>query len=288
MKFLTKLANSIRESSSVLCIGLDPNSARLPAQVRTFSEDPVEQVVYFCHQVIQVTEKYCAAFKPNVAFFEALGPHGLDAFNRVVSAIPKRHIIIADAKRGDISTTAEHYKLAFFDQFKVDAITLNPLMGMETLEAFNGDSSKAVYALALTSNAGAQDFLLARSGNFESLSAHIAHQLANTQKYSETHLGMVIGATQSQVAQQVLALHPKAALLIPGFGAQGGDIESLATLLATHSGLPLINSSRGILFDVNDNKDNDSAHGSWQDRVLDRTLTANQRLLPIFEQVELN
>ena len=99
---------------------------------------------------------------------------------------------------------------------------------------------------------------------------------------------MVIGATQSQVAQQVLALHPKAALLIPGFGAQGGDIESLATLLATHSGLPLINSSRGILFDVNDNKDNDSAHGSWQDRVLDRTLTANQRLLPIFEQVELN
>ena len=72
------------------------------------------------------------------------------------------------------------------------------------------------------------------------------------------------------------------------FGAQGGDIESLATLLATHSGLPLINSSRGILFDVNNNKDNDSAHGSWQDRVLDRTLTANQRLLPIFEQVELN
>ena len=111
MKFLTKLANSIRESSSVLCIGLDPNSARLPAQVRTFSEDPVEQVVYFCHQVIQATEKYCAAFKPNVAFFEALGPHGLDAFNRVVSAIPKRHIIIADAKRGDISTTAEHLSL---------------------------------------------------------------------------------------------------------------------------------------------------------------------------------
>ena len=99
---------------------------------------------------------------------------------------------------------------------------------------------------------------------------------------------MVIGATQSQVAQQVLTLHPKAALLIPGFGAQGGDIEALATLLTTHSGLPLINSSRGILFDVNDNTDNDPTHGSWQDRVLERTVTANQRLLSIFEQVELN
>lgn len=288
MKFLTKLADSIRESSSVLCIGLDPNLARLPEQIHTISEDPVERIVYFCHQVVKVTHKHCAAFKTNLAFFEALGPKGLDAFHRVVAAIPSRHIIIADAKRGDISTTAEHYKKAFFDKFKVDAITLNPLMGMETLEAFKGDSSKAVYTLALTSNAGAQDFLLVRSGNFETLSAHIADKLAKIQKYFETHLGMVMGATHSQVSQQILAHHPKAALLIPGFGAQGGDIKALTALLATHPGLPLINSSRAILFDINDVSDNRTASGTWQDRILERTLLANQQLRPIFEQVDLN
>ena len=161
-------------------------------------------------------------------------------------------------------------------------------MGMETLEAFKGDSSKAVYTLALTSNAGAQDFLLESSGNFETLSAHIADKLAKIQKYSETHFGMVIGATQSQVSQQILAYHPKAALLIPGFGAQGGDIKALTALLATHPGLPLINSSRAILFDINDVSDNKTASGTWQDRILERTLLANEQLRPIFEQVNLN
>jgi len=286
MNFLTKLAQSIRQSSSVLCIGLDPNLARLPEQLHDLSDDPVEQVVHFCHKVIELTQNFCAAYKPNLAFFEALGPQGLEAFHRVVTKIPSRHIIIADAKRGDISTTADHYKQAFFDRFKVDAITLNPLMGMETIESFDGDSSKAVYALALTSNAGAQDFLLEKSGNFKSLSAHIAYKLAQSQKHSETHLGMVIGATQSQIAKQVLAHYPEASLLIPGFGAQGGDIEALAALLASHPGLPLINSSRGILFDVNENTNNNPSHGSWQDRVLERTHAANQLLNPIFEQLK--
>lgn len=283
MKFETKLRHAIAKAESPLCIGLDPQLSRLPNVIKEQYNTPAEQVFEFCRQVIMTTRHRAAAYKPNLAFFEALGPEGLEVFSELLAHIPNHIVVIADAKRGDISTTAEHYKKAFFEQLEVDAITLNPLMGLETLEAFGDDASKAVYALALTSNPGAHDFLLKPVEGFKSLAAYIAFRLEKESSKMATHLGMVIGATQSHIAQDVLHNHPHASLLIPGFGAQGGHIQDLALLLKSHKGLPLINSSRGILYDAVEASN--SEQSSWLDRVLLRTEAACNALHPIYQQI---
>ncbi len=283
MKFETKLQQAVIKAESPLCIGLDPQLSRLPEAIKQEYSTPTEQVFEFCKQIISATHNKTAAYKPNLAFFEALGPEGLDVFSELLTYIPNEVVVIADAKRGDISTTAEHYKKAFFEQMEVDAITLNPLMGLETLEAFGQDESKAIYALALTSNPGAHDFLLKPMDGFKSLAAYIAFRLEEASRNMATHIGMVIGATQSQIAQDVLQYHPQASLLIPGFGAQGGHIDDLTRLLKAHKGVPIINSSRGILYDSVDDPDADSS--AWLDRVLLRSDEARKKLAPIYEQM---
>lgn len=255
MTFLQKLEKSVSQTGSTLCVGLDPNLDLLPQPIKDQFETPEEQVVYFCKLVIDYTAEYCAAFKPNLAFFEALGPKGLSVFEEVIGHIPDDKIIIADAKRGDISSTAEHYKIAFWNKFNVDAITLNPLMGFETLEAFSKDESKGIYVLTLTSNPGAADFLKKPFSGFDMMSQFIAEQLSKRSSSSGSHLGMVIGATQAEEAQSVLSNHPKGALLIPGIGAQGGSVSELAKALTDHKGIPLINSSRGIIYAGKDEGD---------------------------------
>ena len=159
MAFIQKLSRSVAESNSTLCVGLDPNLDLLPSTIKKEFESPEEQVLEFCKQVVDATQDFCAAYKPNIAFFEALGARGLDVFEKVLAHIPSSKIVIVDAKRGDISSTAEHYEKAFFQKFDVDAITLNPLMGFDTLKAFSSHESKAIYVLTLTSNPGAADFL---------------------------------------------------------------------------------------------------------------------------------
>jgi len=283
MKFETKLQQAVTRAESPLCIGLDPQLSRLPEAIKHEYSTPTEQVFEFCKQIISATHSKTAAYKPNLAFFEALGPEGLDVFSELLTHIPNEVVVIADAKRGDISTTAEHYKKAFFEQMEVDAITLNPLMGLETLEAFGQDESKAIYALALTSNPGAHDFLLKPMDGFKSLAAYIAFRLEEASRNMATHIGMVIGATQSQIAQDVLQYHPQASLLIPGFGAQGGHIDDLTSLLKAHKGVPIINSSRGILYDSVDDPDADSS--AWLDRVQLRSDEARKKLAPIYEQM---
>ena len=191
MTFTEKLSGSVKNAKSTLCVGLDPNLDLLPKPVKAQFEHPEEQVAYFCKLVIDYTAEHAAAFKPNLAFFEALGRNGLAVFEEVVDHIPEDKIIIADAKRGDISSTAEHYKKTYFDYFDVDAITINPLMGFETLEAFGKDEEKGMYVLALTSNSGASDFLKQPFKNFDSMSEYIADQLSKKSRFFDTHLGMV-------------------------------------------------------------------------------------------------
>ncbi|RNC79312.1 MAG: orotidine-5'-phosphate decarboxylase [Balneola sp.] len=248
MTYLEKLKTAVKSSNSTLCVGLDPNLDRLPRAVLEKFSSPEEQVSFFCKMVIDYTAEHAAAFKPNLAFFESLGANGLAVFQDVVNHIPKDRIVIADAKRGDISTTAEHYKKAFYEQFNIDAITLNPLMGFETLNAFANNEEKAIYILTLTSNPGANDFLKKPFEGFNTMAEYIAHEVFELSVTVESHLGMVVGATQAEEAEPVIKQHGTASLLIPGIGAQGGSIEDLARVLETHEGIPLINSSRGVIY----------------------------------------
>jgi len=277
MTFLKKLEASISKTGSTLCVGLDPNLSLLPQPVKQQFETPEEQVAYFCKLVIDYTSEYCAAYKPNLGFFEALGANGLTVFKEVLSHIPDDKIIIADAKRGDISSTAEHYKIAFWDVFEVDAVTLNPLMGFETLEAFSKDESKGIYVLTLTSNPGASDFFKKPFSGFDMMSQFIANELSKRSGTSETHLGMVIGATQAGEAESVLRYHQKGTLLIPGIGAQGGSIAELAQSLNKHAGFPLINSSRGIIYAGKD-------ESNWPEHVANAAKEMKQNLSQITSQ----
>lgn len=271
MTFVQKLQTAVSDSNSTLCVGLDPNLSKLPVSVKNLFNSPEEQVIHFCKMVIDTTKNNCAAYKPNLAFFEALGSSGLSVFHEVLAHIPENRIIIADAKRGDISTTAEHYKKTFYNQFNVDAVTLNPLMGFETLDAFTEDETKGIYTLALTSNPGADDFLKKPFEGFEMMAQYISSELEKRSGSSDAHLGMVIGATQADLSKSVTDLHKKASLLIPGIGAQGGSIEELTTSLNEHEGIPLINSSRGIIYAGSD-------HENWTEHVAHKAQEMKEKL----------
>ncbi|MFN1836225.1 orotidine-5'-phosphate decarboxylase [Balneola sp. MJW-20] len=276
MNYSDKLLKAVREAGSVLCVGLDPNLDRIPQPVKDRFEDPAEQVTFFCKMVVDYTAEHCAAFKPNLAFFEALGPKGLQVFEEVINHIPKDKIVIADAKRGDISSTAEHYYKAYFETFNVDALTLNPLMGFETLDAFKDHPEKALYVLALTSNPGAADFLKKSFEGYDMMGQYIAAGLAEWSSEEQTHLGMVIGATQTDIAESVLKHHKNGALLIPGIGAQGGSVDDTRKALTNHEGIALINSSRGIIYAGGD-------HENWADLVAGKARETQKLLSSITE-----
>lgn len=274
MTFTEKLTRSIQSSNSVLSVGLDPDPEKIPLPLRQQISDPHDLVFEFCRRVVESTKSEAAAYKPNLAFFEALGSGGWKVLEALLDVIPHGKIVIADAKRGDIGTTAEKYKIAFFDQLQVDAITLNPLMGLETLDPFLGDRSKAVYVLTITSNPGAADFLQASVNGLLSLGEYISELLKKKQELTATPLGMVIGATQAETSQRVLQANPEAPLLIPGIGAQGGDPNRLKDILADHAGLPLVNSSRAIIYAGGDNE-------NWEELVARKASETRQLLDPI-------
>lgn len=248
MTFTEKLRRAVISSQSLLCVGLDPDPERIPAPLRDNFESVPEQVFEFCRRIIEATKTSACAFKPNLAFFEALGAEGWNVFEEIIDLIPSNRLVIADAKRGDIGNTARKYKEAFFDRLAVDAITLNPLMGMDTLDPFLNDQERAVFVLCMTSNRGAADFLQRRFLDRDSLGEHIAIELSKRQNDAQTHLGMVVGATQIDAIKTVLEAHPTGHLLIPGIGAQGGSLSELAVLLEPHQGIPIINSSRSIIY----------------------------------------
>jgi orotidine-5'-phosphate decarboxylase len=260
MDYISKLSKSIHNSESVLCVGLDPNPDLLPGEIVSRYPDTEEQVFHFCKQVIDVTQEHCCAYKPNLAFFESIGENGLSVFKEVLDCIPREKIVIADAKRGDIGSTAEQYKRSFFDHFDTDAITLNPLMGFDTLDPFINDHSKAIYSLVLTSNPGANDLLLRRFEGRLTLAEYIADQLRRKMEKSHAHIGMVVGATFPSELKNVLEAYPQACLLIPGVGSQGGKTDDLTDLLAVHEGIPVISSSRSIIFAGGNRK-------NWKDDV---------------------
>ncbi len=277
MRYTEKLNTAIRQHKSTLCVGLDPVYSRLPQSIRDKGDNTADAVVHFCKEVIDITSDHCAAYKPNLAFFEALGTSAFKVLKEVCDYIPSDKIVIADAKRGDISSTAQRYRKTFFDWLNADAITLNPLMGFDTLEPFNGYPGKALYILTLTSNPGADDFFLQPLSSHSNVSEYIAESLNNLADDHETHLGMVVGATKSSMIQQIVSHYPGGALLIPGLGKQGGRVSDLLDILKNQSALPLINASRSIIYA-------DAVEGSWQEGVRRAAESYQKELKPLTEQ----
>ncbi|NBB77235.1 MAG: orotidine-5'-phosphate decarboxylase [Bacteroidetes bacterium] len=277
MTFSEKLIDAVRSSNSTLCVGLDPVPDKIPTAVQKKSDDLEEQVYLYCKGVIESTKNHACAYKPNTAFFEALGESGWRALFRVRDEIPETKILITDAKRGDIGHTAERYCTAFFEQLNADALTVNPLMGVDTLDAYMNFPSKAIFVLTMTSNRGAADFLNRRFEGRLSLGEYIAEELQKKQKMGSTHLGMVVGATQPQSIIPVLKASPASHLLIPGVGAQGGSTELLLKALEGHQGIPLVSSSRTIIYAGRDQK-------NWQDSVEKMAKEIKQQLQKITDR----
>ncbi len=277
MTFNEKLLSAVKKNHSTLCVGLDPNLDLMPEPISSGTQSNSEKVEQFLKTVIDVTADYCAAYKPNLGFFEALGADGWDTFEAILDYIPEDKMIIADAKRGDISSTAEHYAKAFFEQFDVDAITLNPLMGFETLEPFLDDASKGVYVLTLTSNPGAKDILMQKLEGGQTISSYIASKLCAQQETSSAAIGMVVGATKTDKLTPVITEFSESPLLIPGVGKQGGSISVLNEVLEHHQGIPLINSSRSIIYAGEDAP-------NWDQAVQESAKKTTEILAPITER----
>lgn len=277
MTFTQKLKKAVSSSNSVLCVGLDPNPELIPRHLRKQFSDPHELILNFCSKVIESTKESACAFKPNTAFFEALGSQGWKTLEQVINQIPEDKIIITDAKRGDIGNTALQYKKAFFDQLNTDALTVNAMMGMDTLDPFLNEEEKALFVLAMTSNRGSADFLQRRFEGRMSLGEYIAEELEKKQDKSQTHLGMVVGATQIESIGSVIKANSKAHLLIPGIGKQGGSISALQKVLEGHSGIPIINSSRSIIYAGSNQKD-------WENAVTIKSSEMKESLKKLTER----
>jgi orotidine-5'-phosphate decarboxylase len=238
MTYAEILQKRIQETGSALCVGIDP---------RLDLHDSIADLADFCERVIGETAEYAAAFKPNIAYFEALGVPGYELVESLIAKMKVTRVpVILDAKRGDIGTTQEHYAKAYFDLWDVDAVTLSPYMGYDSVEPFLQHPGKGVYLLGVTSNPGAADLELhelASGRRVFELVGDLAARAPETPA-GEGSIGLVLGLTN--VSDDVLARMPDVPLLIPGLGAQGGDLETLRG--AKRKAPSVINVSRGILY----------------------------------------
>ena len=248
--FFSFLERRVDDSSSLLCIGLDPHASDLPNPNAASALD-------FCLNLIKQTAPYAAAFKPNAAFFEFFGPEGWTALRQVIEAVQAESDrlgsmipVILDAKRGDIASTAEAYAKSTFEQLGAHAITLNAYLGRDSIEPFLGFPEKGVFLLCKTSNPGAgdfQDLMVTPAGTRQAMTLHERVAFLAQQWNIKNNIGLVVGATQPEALNRVRDAAPDLWFLSPGVGAQGGDLK-----MALESGLRadgkgmLINVSRSI------------------------------------------
>ncbi len=237
------LTDLIRLRKSFLCVGLDPDLSLLPTHLRN-EPDPI---LAFNLAVIEATAPYAVAYKPNLAFYEALGPSGWDTLRKTINAIPKGILTIADAKRGDIGNTATRYATAFFDTLGFDAITVAPYMGEDSVKPFLAFPGKWVFLLALTSNPGSKDFQYHGPAG-QPLYQEVLKKGVAWAQGMPGELGFVVGATRAESLEEVRQIVPNATLLVPGVGAQGGDLHAVCRHGMNSTGGLLVNSSRGILY----------------------------------------
>ena len=242
-----ELTRQIFERSTYLCVGLDTDVQKIPAHLRR-EKDPV---FAFNRQVIDATYAYTVAYKPNIAFYEAMGASGWDSLARTVEYIPDEIFTIADAKRGDIGNTSGLYAKAFFETMDFDAITVAPYMGADSVTPFLKYPGKWVILLVHTSNPGSEDFQNLTVG--DKLLYEQVMEKAKAWCGAEQMM-FVVGATQAEKFAAIRRLADDYFFLVPGVGAQGGSLDKVSQLGLTHQGGLLVNSSRSIIY-ASDGKD---------------------------------
>lgn len=236
------LVEQINKKGTYLCVGLDTDLSRVPKHLLS-AEDPVFE---FNKQIIDATKDHCVAYKPNIAFYEALGAKGWESLEKTLDYIPNDIFTIADAKRGDIGNTSSLYAKAFFETLNFDAVTVAPYMGIDSVAPFLEFENKWVILLALTSNKGSQDFQMTTQENGQPLYEKVMRTAMTWG--TPDNLMFVVGATHPERMEDIRRIAPDHFLLVPGVGAQGGDLGKLSEYgLNKDAGL-LVNSSRGIIY----------------------------------------
>ncbi|MDG1024224.1 MAG: orotidine-5'-phosphate decarboxylase [Flavobacteriaceae bacterium] len=239
-----KLVDQIKKKQSFLCVGLDIDLNKIPEHLKG-NEDPIFS---FAKSIIDATHQYAVAYKPNLAFFESYGVQGWEAFQKVMEYLNSNfpdHFTIADAKRGDIGNTASRYAKAFFETYNADSVTVAPYMGKDAVEPFLKFEGKHAILLALTSNPGASDFQFTKENNEVLFQKVLRTSLTWT---NADRLMYVVGATKAEALTSIRKIVPDSFLLVPGVGAQGGNLAEVSRAgMNSQCGL-LVNSSRGILY----------------------------------------
>jgi orotidine-5'-phosphate decarboxylase len=243
-RFLTRkeLTTLIKQKKTFLCVGLDTDINKLPTH---FPKTP-EAVVDFNESIIEETHDVCVAYKLNVAFYEAMGRQGWECLKRTIELLPENSFVIADAKRGDIGNTANMYANAFFKDLDVNAVTLSPYMGKDSITPFLEHKGKWSILLGLTSNEGASDFQLQKMHDGKALYEHVIATSATWGSADDTMY--VVGATKAAALKDIRKIIPEHFLLVPGVGAQSGDMAEVINNGANDDGGLLINASRSILY----------------------------------------
>mgnify|MGYP001096394987 CR=1 FL=1 len=237
MNFTDKLLNISRKNQSLLCIGLDPNPDLMPKV----------GILEFNTAIIDATSDLVCAYKPNLAFYEALGIEGLTILQKTIEHIPADIPIIGDAKRGDIGNTAKAYAKALFSTFAFDAATVNPYLGLDSIQPFINYQDKGIFILCRTSNPSATDFQNLRCPAGFPLYEMVAHKAKKWNVYG--NIGLVVGATYPEELKKIRSLCPQMCLLIPGIGTQGGDLNLAVSYGTDAQGeRAIINVSRKILY----------------------------------------
>ena len=241
-----QLVTEIFKKKSFLCVGLDVDINKIPQHLLS-EEDPI---FAFNKAIIDATAPYCVAYKPNLAFYEAYGVKGMVAFEKTIAYLKENYpemFVIADAKRGDIGNTSKMYAKTFFDEYDVDALTVAPYMGEDSVVPFlDGYGGKWVILLALTSNKGSFDFQLTEDKEGERLFEKV---IRKSQEWgNDENMMYVVGATRGEMFTDIRKVAPTSFLLVPGVGAQGGSLQDVCQYgIIKDCGL-LVNSSRGIIY----------------------------------------
>lgn len=238
-----QLIEQIFKKKSYLCVGLDPDLDKIPPHLKNSEEALFE----FNKQIIDATRAYCVAYKPNTAFYECYGDKGWLQLQKTIEYIGNSHFIIADAKRGDIGNTSDKYAQAFFEHLNADAITVQPYMGKDSVDAFLKYKNKWVVLLAATSNKSAEDFQFLEVGSSREKLYQVLLKKASTWARSD-QLMFVTGATRPELLQEIRNIVPDYFLLVPGVGAQGGSLQDVSKVAMNKDCGLLVNSSRGILY----------------------------------------
>jgi orotidine-5'-phosphate decarboxylase len=271
MTFTQKLQEIQTKQNSLLCIGLDVDVDKIPQHLQSFANPVLE----FNRQIIEATHDLVCAYKPNLAFYEAMGECGLTTLRETLKLIPKSVLTIGDGKRGDIGNTAERYAKSLFDDYGFDSITVNPYMGFDSVEPFLKNPEKGVFLLALTSNPGSRDFQ-----RLKIKGKPFYEKVVRTAKKwnSNKNIGLVVGATHPRELKAIRKIVPEMPLLIPGLGKQGGDLKSAVRDGCNKNGrLAIINASRSIIY-ASSGKDFAEAARSEAERMVEEMGTFRNSL----------